>query len=254
MNQENLAFLQNRLKYLGFGENTILNNEMEAMILREPASFELYTEAFFDEETKLEAKLYFRRSEDSDRYSFLKYETLLRHHQDQGRDKTQTFYIYKGAGVTLKEAFNLLQGRAVYKALLNKRAEKYFAWIQLNFEAKDLNDNYRLKYFRSQNRFDLEKILQKYPIRELQSEELRAAMIKSLRRGNLHLVTFVKPTRTEKVFIQADPEFKQVQIFTMATRVAQKAAAMRSLGDDVDPGQGDGDPVSEAALEEETDP
>ena len=48
----------------------------------------------------------------------------------------QTFYLNKGKGVTAKEAYNLLEGRAVHKELTTKAGEPYKAWIQLDFENK----------------------------------------------------------------------------------------------------------------------
>src|ERR1700744_2308525 len=113
MAQNNLDFLNTDLKYLGFGEKSLLNQHLEAQLLRELPAFELFTEAFYDNDTKLEAKLYFTRSAKENFYYFNKYDALLRYAGEPDKDRAQTFYISKGHGVTLKEAFNLLQGRAV---------------------------------------------------------------------------------------------------------------------------------------------
>jgi hypothetical protein len=42
--------------------------------------------------------------------------------------------------VTLKEAFNLLEGRAAHKELSGKEG-KFNAWIQLDFKEKEENGN-----------------------------------------------------------------------------------------------------------------
>jgi len=222
MNSENLSFLQDSLKYLGFGENSLLNEQLEQEISKEPKEFKLYTEAFYDEDLKLEAALYFRRSDQQDMYFFNKYDALLRRIGEEDKDRRQTFYISKGTGVTFKEAFNLLQGRAVNKDLTNIEGEKYNAWIQLNFEEQDLHHNYKVKQYRAQYGYDLEKTLAKYPIRELQNEEIKSMLIRSLRRGNLHLVSFTKANKTEKMFIESNPQFKTINIYPIATRVAHK--------------------------------
>jgi hypothetical protein len=254
MNQENLDYLHNSLKYLGFGEGTMLNKGLEAHILQETPAFELYTDAFYDAETKMEARLYFYRSATSDRYIFQKYDALLRYVEDEEKNKAQTFYLFKGSGVTFKEAYNLLQGRSVNKDFISRQGERYNAWIKLNFEQMDLNNNHKIRWFRSQYRFDLEKALENYPIRELNDKEMRANLIRSLRRGNIQMVTLLKPKKTEKAFIMADPEFKQIQLFTMATSAAQKAAANQVYEHGAGPDHGDGEPVSEGALDEEQDP
>ncbi len=216
MNTENLEFLQDNLKYLGFGDKLFLNQQLTEKIAGAPKSFELDTEAFFDENHKLEVTMYFRRSDQLDMYFFNKYEATLRSGEDSELDRAQTFYINKGSGVTLKEAFNLLQGRAVNKDLVSMEGQKYNAWIQLNFGEKDLHNNYKVKQYRAQYGYDLEKTLEKYPIRELGDAELRAALLRSLRKGNQHTVSFDKSTKTEKMFIEANPQFKTINIYSTA--------------------------------------
>ncbi len=222
MNNENLEFLQENLKYLGFGEKQYINQQLSEQIALAPKSFELDLEAFFDEDHKLEVTLYFRRSDQLDMYFFNKYEARLRSSHDPELDKAQTFYISKGTGVTLKESFNLLQGRSVNKNLYNMEGVKYNAWIQLDFSEKDQHNNYKMKQYREQYGYDLEKTLEKYPIRELKNIELRADLIRSLRKGNQHTVSFDKASKTEKMFIEANPQFKTINIYSPATRGLRK--------------------------------
>jgi hypothetical protein len=222
MNKENLIFLHDSLKYLGFGESTLLNEQLEEQIGKGVREFELYTEAFFDDFTKLEAKLYFHQSDKSDRYIFSKYEALLRYSDAPEKNKVQTFFIYKGTGVTFKEAFNLLEGRAVFRTLINADEQKYKAWTQLNFSEKDLHDNYRSKQYSAHYGYDLEKVLETYPIVELQQEDTRAVLIRSLQRGNLQMITLNKPKKMEKMFVEANPMHKTINIFSVASRAPKK--------------------------------
>lgn len=224
MNNENLEFLQDSLKYLGFGEKLLLNDQLEQWIEKESKEFQLEIEAFFDEDHKLEVTLYFRRSDQLDMYFFNKYEARLRSTDEPANDRAQIFYISKGTGVTLKEAYNLLQGRAVNKDLTNAEGQKYNAWIQLNFGEKDQYNNYKVKQYRSQYGYDLEKTLEKYPIREFKNEEWKAALVKSLKRGNLHTVSFEKPNKTEKMLIEANPQYKTINIYPVANRSAGKTS------------------------------
>ncbi len=73
--------------------------------------------------------------------------------------------------IHLKEAFNLLQGRSVFKEITPLKDEKYFAWIQLNFREKESDGNYKITKFRSYRGFDLGPILTRYPILELGYED-----------------------------------------------------------------------------------
>jgi hypothetical protein len=235
MKQENLAFLHDNLKYLGFGDGGPLYDQLQDAMGKEAEEFKLYTEAFFDEKTKLEACLYFRRSDQLDMCFFNKYEALLRYSEQPELDRTQTFYISKGAGVTFKEAFNLLSGRSVNKDLVSLEGEKYNAWIQINFDELDLHGNHKMKQYRGQYGYDLEKVLEKYPIRELQQEETKVSLIRSLKRGNLHLVSFIKASKTEKMFIEANPRFKTINIYPVATRAPQKDNKKQGSSSSEDP-------------------
>lgn len=56
-------------------------------------------------------------------------------------------YLHKGRGVTGKEDFNLLDGRSVHKELVTKKDQVYKAWMQLDFESKHKNYNFKVKIF-----------------------------------------------------------------------------------------------------------
>ena len=218
MNNENLEFLQESLRYLGFGDKLFLNQELTEYITQELNSFQLETEIFFEEGKKLEVTLYFRKSVNIEMYFFNKYEARLRTGTDPSVYKVQTFYIQKGTGITLKEAFNLLEGRAVNKNMINLDGQKYNAWILLNLAEKDEYNNYKVAQFRPQHGYDLERILEKYPIRELHDSDLKASLLRSLRKGNQHHVTFDKPSKTEKMIIEANPRFRTINIYPVKSK------------------------------------
>jgi len=217
MTPSNLEYLNDNLKYLGFGEKSPLNQHLEAQILRDLPAFELYTEAFFDSETKMEAKLCFTRSATSDFYFFNKYEALLRFSGEPDKDRRQTFYINKGSGITFKEGYNLLQGRAVFKTLTSKSGIQYTTWLQLNFSEKDRHNNYVYLYFRGR-RFELEKALERFNIREMGLEPTRANLLRSLERGNLHPVTIEGPEHPGKQLIEANPGLNTINFYPTAMR------------------------------------
>jgi len=220
MTTNNLDFLNNDLKYMGFGERSLLNQHLEAQLLRELPSFELYTEAFYNPDTKLEAKLYFRRSAKENFYYFNKYDALLRYAGEPHKDRAQTFYLSKGRGFTYKEAFNLLEGRYVYKLLTSRSGIQYYAWVQLNFAEKDRRDNYPYTYFRG-SKFDLLGALKKYPILELDLETTQANLLRSLQRGNLQTVTFKGGERKGKYLVEANPLLDTINIYPAAKGVAE---------------------------------
>jgi hypothetical protein len=222
MDQENLNYLHDNLKYMGFGVDTPLNLALDAQVRLEPASFELFAEAFFDEESKMEARLFFKRGPDSERYYFNKYEALLRFTDNPEKDKAQTFELNKGGrGVTFKEAYNLLQGRYVHKMVVDDAGKKEPKWLQLNFAEKSVWGNYKINKF--SDHFDLEKTLRQYKIRELLDEDLEQRICRSLRRGNLHPVTFILHSKkTQRMLIWASPVERTIKNQPEATSARGK--------------------------------
>ncbi len=213
MNQKNLDFLKDSLKYLGFGEK--LHTELENKIKEQPKEFQLTMQGEFkkaDAVERVDYKLDFRKSDTTDMFFFNRYHATLKN-ENPALDKAQTFYITKNAGVTAKEAYNLLGGRAVNKDLVNTEGEDYKAWIQLDFKEKDKNDNFKVKQYHSGYGYELQAVLGKYPIKEMGTEEDRTKLIKSMEKGNLHQVTFVRDGREEKMHIEANPQFKTLNLY-----------------------------------------
>jgi len=210
MNQTNLDYLKENLKYMGFGDK--LNDTLEHNIKQGFPEFVLKMDSEFNK-SKLESTLHFSRSKETDMYFFNRHNAVLKN--DVGTTE-QTFYVNKGHGVTLKEAFNLLEGRAVYKELTPKEGERYHAWIQLDFKQKEENGNYKTKQFHENYGYNLAETLQKFPIKELLDEQKRDRVMMSLQKGNLQSVTIEMGGKDQQYFIQANPQFKSLTIYDNA--------------------------------------
>ena len=111
MNEKNYEFLSEQLKYTGFGDK--LNEDLRKQLEKQQTEFKLQAQNSFgkDETT---ATLYFKKSDQSDTVFFNKYDLQLKKENDENSLK-QTFYVNKGTTITLKEGYNLLDGRAVKK-------------------------------------------------------------------------------------------------------------------------------------------
>jgi len=209
MQQDNVEFVQNNVKYMGFGDK--LNDQIAKNIQQGFPEFTLKTESVFNQK-KIEGELYFRKSDSTDRYFFNRYNAELKDDANN-INRAQTFYLDKGNGVTFKEAFNLLQGRAVHKELSNKEGEKYNAWVQLDFDNKDKHNNYKVKSFTDNYGYDLDKAVRAFPIRELDKENEQKILMNSLLKGNVQSVTVMKDGGTEKIFIEANPQWKTINLY-----------------------------------------
>jgi hypothetical protein len=221
MDTDNLQYLQNNLKHLGFADK--LNTALEQQLKTGAPEFTLRTSEYYtrpdskkeDNSTKdkVDYELHFKQGKEGERYYFNSYNASL---EKNGQVADHKFYIDKGNGMTRKEAYNLLDGRAVYKELKNKAGEEYKAWLKLDPEKKDAKKPY-LSYSEGYG-FDLVKALEKLPIKELKDEGAMQKIVAGLEKGNLVPVTYVKDGNDAKMVAMANPQFKSVELFGMDGR------------------------------------
>jgi hypothetical protein len=207
MNQDNQNYLQNTLKYHGFGD--LLNAKLEENIKSGVPQFSLEHNEAYDG-GKMRYSLQFGKSQHREMYFLNKYDALLT--KPDGREISQTFYFDNGRAFTKKEAFNLLDGRSVNRDFDRPDGSKYNAWVKLDFGAKT-GVNYQLRRFHQNYGYDLEKTLEKLPIAELRNDDQKSIVVRSLKRGDLHAVNFAEGGADSKRFIAADPEFKGIRIY-----------------------------------------
>jgi hypothetical protein len=208
MNAKNLDYLKDQLKYHGFGEG--LNNKLTEQISKQAPQFQIATINEYGKD-KVAYTLDFKKGENSDMYFFNKYTAIMK--GDAEKEKSQTFFINKGGGVTAKEAYNLLEGRAVNKDLVNAEGQKYNAWLQLDFNQHDKSGNYKFNLIHKAYGYDLEKELMKHPMKELSDPASKEKLLQSLERGNKHQVTIIIGDKEEKVFLEANPRYKSFNMY-----------------------------------------
>jgi hypothetical protein len=218
MNEKNLEYLKEGLKYMGFG--TSLNAELERQVQRQQQEFRLSLQVPHHSST-IDYTLHFRRSDQSGMYFFNKYEATLKP-DDSAREVSQTFYINKNSGITAKEAYNLLNGRSVHKELVNQENQPYRAWLQLDPTVKDQQGNPKVRQFHENYGFDLEKTLQKFHIKELEDPQQKERLLRSLERGNQHLVTAKEEGYEVKRYIEASPQFKTINVYNEQRHLAKR--------------------------------
>lgn len=209
MNQKNLDYLKEGLKYLGFGEG--LNEKLTENIKQQKEQFQLKTVNEYGPD-KVNYVLDFKKGDQSDMYFFNKYTATFKANENS-EEKSQSFFPKKNSGITAKEAYNLLNGRAVNKDLTNQEGQPYNAWLHLDWSQKDNHGNHKFKTIHQAYGYDLEKELAKHPIKELNEPVTKERLMQSLERGNLHQVTFKKDDREDKMFIEANPQFKTLNVY-----------------------------------------
>jgi hypothetical protein len=217
MNEENFRYLKDNIKYMGFGES--LNESLQANIAEGKPGFSLSLAMDINRKV-FQVDLHFRKSENSDMYFFNSYNASLQ--RSNGDKVDQTFYLSKGKGVTAKEAYNLLEGRSVYKELTTKDGQQYNAWIQLDFANRDKNNNHEIRQFHENYGYDIKAAAAKFSIVELNDPEREKSLLQSLQKGNIQSVSIEKNGAVSKVFMEANPQYKTLTVYDGQMKRMQK--------------------------------
>lgn len=180
--------------------------ELEKNIEAKTPDFTLNTTNDYNKQN-VDYKLHFKAGEKDEMYFFNKYDASL-----QGKDMAQTFYINKGSGITAKEAYNLMEGRAVHKELENKEGEKYKAWVTLDKENKTDNGNFKLNTFSDGWNYKPERAIDKMAIVGIDEAGAKDKLMKSLEKGNRHQVEALRDGKPVKLFIEANPAEHRVNL------------------------------------------
>jgi hypothetical protein len=212
MNKENLDMLKGILQILGFTNDPELLPRLEQELSQNQFNFQLTTKTSFDDLTSIEAILYFYRPSRATYTRLEMYDCRLTYLSEPSKSLFQTFDVDNGSGITFREAFNLLEGRSVYKSLPLENSNQSPVWIQLDFDKQDDHDNYVFRRFRLGNGYSLEKVLGLYPIAELSDKDAKARLIADLQRGDLLTVTF-EVSSPKKMYISANPRYKNINVY-----------------------------------------
>ena len=214
MNQEILDFYKDQVKYAGFGNK--LNDTLGELFKNDDDKNVVLNTAIQygkDENSKtVNYELRFQRSATSNLFFLNNFSAEMKN--KNGESVSNTFYLDKAKGITAKEAFNLLEGRSVYKELKNKEGEPYNAWVKLNPAIKDEKGNMKFSIFNDNYGYDLSASFEKVKATGLESSISKEDILKSLQKGNL--VELQTIDKAEKYFVAADPQYKSMAAFSEA--------------------------------------
>lgn len=215
MNEKNLEYLKDQLKYTGMGET--FETELKENMQKGDKDFKIIHSGIRNNgvpnNDTLTVELNFKKSDQSDIYFFNSYHVNLQKEENKP-GLEQTFYINNdGTSITLKEAYNLMEGRSVNKDLKTKEGESYNAWLKMDFKESENNGNFKINHFHQNYGYDLEASLEKHSIKELQTPNYKENLMSSLKKGNLQSVTFVVNGVENKMFVEANPQFKTLNVY-----------------------------------------
>jgi hypothetical protein len=206
MQPENLKFLQDRLFYLGTEQK--LFPELKKQMAEGKPEFSLPLSNAYGND-KLNLNFHFRKSDTTEMYFLNRFDATLQ--KPGGNEISRSFKLENGKGITAKEAYNLLDGRAVNKDLKNKEGISYNAWVKLDFANKDEAGQAKILQYHKNYGYDLQAELSKLPMATLPGDGL-SKLMSSLEKGNVHSVKLAEFPSHPTILIAANPQYKSLDL------------------------------------------
>ncbi|MDV2445721.1 hypothetical protein CMV00_18250 [Elizabethkingia anophelis] len=205
-------YLKNQLKYLGFGEDEKLHKELEKGIKSKNQQFEIKTSS--DKAlpgNEVDFALKFNKTESGGVF-LNSYDAQLKN--EKGEEITHNFSVNRENTFTAKEAVNLLEGRSVKIEFHNPKSDQSeTAFVQFNFEEpKTEKGNYMFQNFYKNYGVDTDKIVEKANL-VFDKPEYRENTIKSLEKGNVVKVKFEMDDKVVEGKAVLNPQYKNLNLY-----------------------------------------
>lgn len=198
--RENSQALHQQVQRAGFPD---LSSKIDEQIWQGQQQFSIPVSYYLNDKERLDHQLSFAKDQ-SGWYRFEGFKANLYDESKPDEKRQQYFSMHRGCNVNTTEAYNLLSGRCVQSG---------DTWMQLDFNDKDTQGNCRIKQFHPRYGYNLEKVLQQLPLKELLDKEEADKLQKGLKDGNRISVSFLKDGKEQQFYIEANPQFKSVNIY-----------------------------------------
>ena len=202
-----------------------ISSKLEQNIKQGQREFSIPVSYYVNEKEKLDINLFFAR-DNNGQYQFENYKAVLQSENKSQDSKEQRFAFEPDNIVTASQAYNLLAGRAIQKEYVSRENNIQTAWIQLDFNDKEPSGNHKLKEFHSAYGYDVKEALKQLPLKELTTAEGTEKLLNALVNGHRQAVTLDKEGKEYKLFIEANPKFKSINIYDENLKKISWAAAL----------------------------
>ena len=209
---DQVEYLKNQMKYLGFGEGEKLHKDLEKGIKSKNQQFEIKTTS--DKalpENKVDFTLKFNKT-DSGGIFLNSYNAKLTNEKNE--EISHNFPVNRENTFTAKEAINLLEGRSVKIEFHNPKSDQQEnAFVQFNFdEPKTEKGNYLFQNFYKNYGVETDKIVEKSNL-IFDKPEYKENTIKSLEKGNIVKVKFEQDDKIVEGKAILDPQNRNLKLY-----------------------------------------
>jgi len=207
-----VQYLKDQMKYLGFGEGEKLHKDLEKGIKSKKNEFEI--KASSDKAlpgNKVDFILKFNKT-DSGGVFLNSYHSKLTN--DKNEEMSHNFPVNRENTFTAKEAVNLLEGRSVKIEFLNpKTDQKEPAFVRFDFsEPKTEKGNYKFQNFYKNYGIDTAEIVEKSNL-VFDKPEYKDSTIKSLEKGNIVKVKIKENEQVVEAKAVLNPQYKNLNLY-----------------------------------------
>ena len=209
---DQVEYLKNQMKYLGFGEGEKLHKDLEKGIKSKNQQFEIKTTS--DKalpENKVDFTLKFNKT-DSGGIFLNSYNAKLTNEKNE--EISHNFPVNRENTFTAKEAINLLEGRSVKIEFHNPKSDQQeTAFVQFNFdEPKTEKGNYMFQNFYKNYGVETDKIVEKSNL-IFDKPEYKENTIKSLEKGNIVKVKFEQDDKVIEGKAILNPQNRNLKLY-----------------------------------------
>ncbi|BBQ08795.1 hypothetical protein [Elizabethkingia anophelis] len=207
-----VQYLKDQMKYLGFGEGEKLHKDLEKGIKSKKNEFEI--KASSDKAlpgNKVDFILKFNKTESGGVFLNSYHSKLT---NDKNEEMSHNFPVNRENTFTAKEAVNLLEGRSVKIEFLNpKTDQKEPAFVRFDFsEPKTEKGNYKFQNFYKNYGIDTAEIVEKSNL-VFDKPEYKDSTIKSLEKGNIVKVKIKENDQVVEAKAVLNPQYKNLNLY-----------------------------------------
>lgn len=203
--EQNSQALHQQVQRTGFSD---LSAKIDEQIRQGQQQFSIPVSYYLNDKERIDHQLSFVKDQ-SGQYHFEGYKTALYNEAKPDEKRQQYFSMRREYNINTTEAYNLLSGRCIQNG---------GTWLQLDLNDKDQYGNFRIKQFHSDYGYDLDKVLQQLPLKELMKPAEIEKLNGALKNGQKVSVSFVKDGNEQRFYIEANPQFKSVNIYDEHSR------------------------------------
>lgn len=209
---DQVKYLKDQMKYLGFGEDEKLQKDLEKGIHGKQQQFEIKTSS--DKtlpENRVDFTLKFSKSDQGGVFLNSYHAKLT---NDQKGEISHNFPVSRENSFTAKEAVNLLEGRSVKIEFVNPKSNQTEpAFVQFNFnEPKTDKGNFYFQNFYKNYGVDTAKIIEKSNL-VFDNTEWKENSIKSLEKGNIVKVKLKESDQVVEAKAVLDPQNRNLRLY-----------------------------------------